>query len=121
MHNNPVRREKYFRDLNKELDQENKKYEERILKLKKQFQEEKNNKIKYHKALDKMIKIKTKVKEGLEKEEKKKKVRKIKKGVHKNLENFITKKIKKNEKIKKFKEKHKKDLETSRMEIMQER
>lgn len=121
MHNNPDKREKYFRDLNKELDAENKKYEDRILKLKNQWQEEKNNKVKYHKALDKMIKIKTKVKQGIDKEEKKKRIRKVKKDVHKNLESFIATKIKKNEKIKKFKEKHKKELESSRIELMEER
>jgi hypothetical protein len=121
MHNNPEKREKYFRDLNKELDAENKKYADRILKLKNQFSEEKNNKIKYQKALDKMMKIKTKVKQGIDKEEKKKKIRKVKKDVHKNLESFIAKKIQKNEKIRKFKEKHKKELENSRIEIMEER
>jgi hypothetical protein len=121
MHNNPEKREKYFRDLNKELDAENRKYEDRILKLKNQYQEEKDKKVKYHKALDKMIKIKSKVRQGIEKEKKKKMVQKVKKDVHKNLESFIVTKIEKNEKIKKFKQKHKEELETSRMQIMQER
>ena len=117
MHNNPDKREKYFRDLNVELDEENKLYEKRILALKMEYNEDKNKKIKYLKAVDKMNQIKTKVKQNLDKEEKKKKVNKIKKGVHKNLKSFITDKIQQNEKIRSFKQKQKRDLDRSRREL----
>lgn len=121
MHNDPEKKEKYFRDLNKELDAENKKYEDRIIRLKNQYQEKKDKKVKYHKALDKMIKIKSKVKQGIDKEKKRKAIERVKKDVHKNLESFIYSKIEKNHNIKKFKERHKQELETSKIEIMEER
>ena len=93
MHNNPEKKEKYFRDLNEDLDRENKIYEERIEALLQEVEDEKNKKVRIMKANDKLNQFKNKVIEGLEKEEKKKKIDKIKKGYHENLKKFIDKKL----------------------------
>ena len=121
MHNDPEKREKYFKNLNKEIDAENKIYEERIETLLKEVEDEKNKKVKFMKANDKLNLFKNKIQEGLEKAENKKKVEKIKNQVHDNLERFIKEKIKTNQEIKKYKEKKKEDLNQTRMKINKEK
>lgn len=121
MHNDPEKKEKYFKDLNEEIEAENKVYEKRIKTLLKEVEDEKNKKIKFMKVNDKLNKFKNKIKEGIEIEANKKKVHKIQTEVHENLQKFIQNKIKKNNEIKKFKQKNKDDFNKSRLEINQEK
>ena len=121
MSHHPEKRRQYFEDLNMELETENQEYEERIEYLEKHLTKEKNKKTRYHKAADKMSKLRSKIQQNLDLVKKKKKVKKMNETVNKKFEDFVDKKIKKNREIKRNKRKRKMDLNQSKLEIMLEK